>query len=362
MSMTTRLNGKDYVNWKSGNVFRSMESVSSAFSFRSSADKDNVFPIKRGDAVEIAIDDIQVMSGFVEKINPDYTYDTHDIVIAGRDTLGDFIDSTVGTIKEFEGSVGLDKIARTVLDGINLQQVKVLIADGLTINPFDAFDITSSDVGQKCFDFIESYARKRQVLVTTDGLGNLLLTRASTDVLPVILRNKVGGNDNNILGGSPSYDDSQRYNLYIARSQLNFFNLDSGTSPEEGTNQQGQAIDPEIRTSRILEFNQEESSDSQTSTQRAQWEANIRRARSLSYPVSVHGFNVSENSLWEPNKLVEVDDDFADIQSKMLIRSVRYSQGLESGSITTLDMTYSNAYTLEVEQASRDSVGEGLVL
>ena len=352
--ITVRLNGVDYTNFDRVAVYRSMEDVSGAFSFSSSANSDNLFPIKKGDALQIIVDENQVLDGFVEKLNVDYDSRNHSITASGRDKLADLIDSSVSGEKEFTGSVSLVQIAESILAGLSLSEIKV-IDETDEIKPFEETEITSAEVGENSFEFLELYARKRQVLLSTDGIGNLLMQRASTDIFKGRIRNTKPDNDqNNVLSGEFETDDTQRFNKYIAQSQLNPFSLDEGTTPEQISNQNGVAVDSAIRESRMLEFNTEESSDDFTSTERAAWEANIRRARSLSYKPKVQGHSVN-GEVWRPNILVRVQDDFAAIQATMLIRSVTYEQTLNEGSTTTLDLTYRDAYTLQAEQDEREA-------
>lgn len=352
--INVQLNGVDFKNFDRVAVFRSMEDVSGAFSFSSTANAENLFPIKKGDAVKIIVDGTQVIDGFVEKLAVSYGPGEHTITVTGRDKLADLIDSTVTGDKEFTGKVSLVEIAESILNGLSLSEIKVIDeTDG--IDPFEETEITSAEVGKNAFEFLELYARKRQVLLSTDGAGNLLMQRASTNFFPGTIRNTKPDNpQNNVKSATLESDDTSRFNQYIAQSQLNPFSLDAGTTPEQISGQDGTAKDGAIRSTRILEFNAEESSDDFTSTERAKWESNIRRARSLSYKPKLQGHSIGDE-VWKPNVLVKVVDDFCDIQATMLVRSVTYEQTLGDGSTTTLDLTYRDAYTLQAEQGRREA-------
>jgi prophage tail gpP-like protein len=358
MSLQIRLNGLDLVNFKEASVFRSMESVSGNFSLISTADEQNQLPININNAVEIVTDETTILTGFVEGIESDAAPDSHDFKATGRDILGDLVDSTVGDVKEFTGSVQLIDICRAVLDGINLNNVGIVdeTAIGITgpstsLLPFSEFDITSADIGTKGFEFLEPFARKRQVLLTTDGQGNLILARNTGIKLPVKLKT---GTDGNLKNTRKIIDNTQRYRVYTAHSQLNPIRMTAGTTPEEIVQQRGLAEDTEIRSSRIFAFNAEESSDSFTAEERAIWEANIRRAQSLSYTGTVQGHSAADGVLWLPNRLVDVEDEFNDVQATLLIRSVRYNSSIELGNTTTLEMTFNSAYTLQAEADRQD--------
>ena len=358
MSLTIQINGRDYTNWISATVSLNIETVSGAFSFTTSADRNHVLPIRVGDNVAIFADGKQVIKGFVEKSSPAYSASDHVISVDGRDVTCDFIDSTVSAEKEFAPDITLAEICRIVLDGINLKKVLVIDNAGQS-KLFD--DITSAEVGTTCFSFVEPYARKIQVLLNTDGKGNLVLNRASTELFPAKLQNSVGANDNNILSASPSYDNSQRYYKYIFQAQLNPVNLDEATTPTNIAEQEGVAIDDAIRPSRILEINSEESSDALTATERAAWELSIRRARSFTYEATVQGHSMGGKT-WQPNFILPVLDEFAGIDAQLLIKNVTFREDASTGTTTSLEMTYRDAYTLELAALQRKAEeGEGFM-
>lgn len=367
MSLQVRLNGLDLVNFIDASVFRSMISVSGAFNVGSTADEQNRLPIREDNRVELVADENTVLTGFVEGIDSGAAPDKHDFVATGRDVLGDLYDSTVGDVKEFTGSVQLQDICRAVLDGMNLTEVSVIdettlgiVGPSTPLLPFSEYDITSAGIGTTGFDFLEPFARKRQVLLTTDGLGNLILARNTGIKLPVKLKT---GKDGNLKNARKIIDNTQRFNIYTAHSQLNPIRMVPGTKPGEIVQQKGLAIDPQIRSSRIYAFNAEESSDSFTAQERAIWESNFRRASSLSYTGTVQGHSFANGALWIPNRLVDVEDDLNKINTTLLIRSVRYNSSVHLGNTATLEMTFRSAYTLQAEADTRDALNEdGLLL
>ncbi|MEK0324574.1 MAG: hypothetical protein QQN63_02625, partial [Nitrosopumilus sp.] len=75
------------------------------------------------------------------------------------------------------------------------------------------------------------------------------------------------------------------------------------------------------------------------------------RARSITATITLPG-NSANNELWIPNRLVDINDVFLNINSEMLIKSVTYSQSLSGGSTTKLDLITPDAYTLEASQSS----------
>lgn len=356
--ITVQLNGINYTNFTSITVTNNIESVSGFFNFSSTADPNNLFPIRMGDQVKIYIDGQKILTGYVEKLSVSYDDTSHSIEVSGRNILCDLVDSTVGKLKEFEGEISIISIARSVLDGIGLNSVKIVNRAG-EIAPFSSADIESAEVGEKCFEFLEKLARKKQFFWTSDGDGNLVLLRASNDLFSARLVSRVNGDGNNIKAADLATDHTKRYNEYRAQGNLNLFGLN--VPPSEASEQEGQiARDPAIRESRIMEFNAEENSDSLTSTERAIWESNIRIAKSMTYSAVVQGHS-SGGVIWPVNVLMRVDDEIANIKDQLFIKSVIFRQSIVDGTTTRLNMTYRNAFTLEAEQKARQGKEETFI-
>ncbi len=344
------MNGVEFSGFKSSSVTSSMETVSSAFSFSSTAQPGSSYPIKAGDSVTVDVDGTTRVTGSVDTVSVSYSDSSHTITIAGRDKLADLIDSTVGDTKQIVAPISLSAVCRLILDGIGLTDVQVInnIED---IEDFKEGELVSASVGEKGFEFLEKFARIRQALLTTDGLGNLVIERGSSKKLKTQLINIPRNKLSNITKGSSTVDISKRYNKYKCAGDQN---VSSGISEESFADisaQSGEAIDNDIRSSRVLEFNSEENASSETCANRATWEANVRRARSITATITVPK-NSANNELWIPNRLVDINDVFLNINAEMLIKSVQYSQTLQGGSTTTMDLITPDAYTLEASQTS----------
>lgn len=352
MALRIKINGQEHTDFQVANVMADVAAVTRAFSFLSTATKDNLFPVKINDAVEITADGVDVLQGHVESLGVSYSTSGHSINVGGRSILADLVDSTAPTQTEKIGTTLID-IAKTVMAGIGLNPDVESTAG--TIKPFE--DITSAKIGQRAFEFLESYSRKVQVLLTTDGKSTLVLARAGTEYAPASLFNVVESDTNNILRSSLNINNSERYYKYTVQSSLDPSLQKLGFAPKNITDQSGAAFDKDMRKTRQLELNAEESMSTFKCGDRAKWEANIRKANSINYTATVVGHSVN-GKLWLPNTLVKVTDDFAQVYDEMLIRSVNYAYSLDEGSTTTLRMTRRDAFTLETEQSQRDATAE----
>ena len=346
MTLAIRLNGNLYKNFTEASVTSSMEVAASTFSFKSTVGigngRANLSPVRTGDFVEIIADEkFQILAGYVDKEGVEYDSKSHVVVATGRSKTQDLIDSTVGAVKEYENASLID-IATEVCADFDIEVVSE------TSNIKSLPDIASAQVGQKAFQFLESLARKRQVLLTDDGEGRLVLTRASSELSPNGLRNIVGDSANNVLKGSRETDASKLFNEYIAQGQENPIDASQFKTPKDLAEAAGFAYDAAIRQHRRFEFYTEETTESFTLADRAAWELSIKRARSFIYRATVQGHSFN-GLLWKPNILHQIDDEFAAIFGQYLCKAVTYNYGLQ-GSTTDLVFVNKNAFTLQAEK------------
>ena len=344
MALTVEVDGTRYNQAISMSVKRSIENATGSFYLTTSSQEDNLIPVKRGSRIRIFADDQVVLTGFAETVAVQYSSTTHTISVSGRDVTADLVDSSVINALEFQGPIEFTSIIRSVLDSLNMQSVGIVNEAG-TIEPFTEIDFVSADVGERAFDFLNRYASKRQVLLTTDGRGNLLIVRGRGSRLPVRL---VYGK--NILSAMAYYDDTGRFNRYTIQSQLNPLNLDSSVAPEAISDQNGEAVDSAIRNRRVSVMESSASMESSDCIRLANLESNLRRVNGFNYTVTVQGHSIPGfDGIWTTNRSVEVEDPLTDVNGTLLIKSCKWYYSLDSGSTTELVLTYIDAYTIQAE-------------
>lgn len=347
--LSIKINGTPYKNFVSATVTASIAAMARGFSFVSTASSDNNFPVKVGDQVVITADGTQIIDGFIESLEINYNDLMHDIRVSGRSFLADFVDSTAPIIEK--SGTTLQAIAAVMLSEMGIDAT--IDNQAGTIESFGK-DISSAEIGQNALEFLESYSRKRQILLSSDGGKKMVFARTGTEKAPADLKNVRGAKDNNIIDATRTLDYSDRFYTYIVKSQLNTSVLDFLSPPKIVADQEGQSIDKQLsaRPGRKLVLNAEESSESFTAAQRAKWERNIRIGKSETYTATVVGNSVN-GKLWLPNTIVKINDEFCQLSSEMLIRDVQYDFDNNRGSQTRLTMITKNALKLDVEQTAR---------
>lgn len=342
------VNGNVYKDAINISVTRSVNNFCGYFEASSSLNVENLLPLKLGDAITVLADEKLIFNGYIEQLQVQYDSESHEISIAGRDRVCDALDSTVTGDKVFKGPTNLKSVLRAVLDAGGMSAIGIIDEAG-GIPDFGDGDTVEAEVGQTIFEFLEPYARKLQVIMTSNEDGDILLMRAGTVHSGLSLVN-----GENILQASLKKTDDKRFNKYIAKSALNPISNDDA-DPVDVVSQSGTtATDSDIRSTRVKEFNTEEDMDNDTSFNRANFEANIRRSNSLNYSCVVQGHSINDMP-FKINTIATVSDGFADIGGDLLIHTIEYKYSLNGGSLSVFQMTYKDAYTLQAQQSARDA-------
>jgi len=145
------------------------------------------------------------------------------------------------------------------------------------------------------------------------------------------------------------YDDSERYQDYTFFAQQNHAADPNADDPiEKGVFWIGNVQDQNIRTSRKYRAMAEGSQEELKLKDRSQWEANIREAKSFLYTVTMaeHSPYSYDGAPYQPNTLVTVTDEFADVDAELLIVKVTHELDNTAGSRTTLEIMSREAFVL----------------
>lgn len=350
MSFEIRVNGQPFGLWESASVNRSIDRNSGVFRFSNSAAVPlSEYPVKGGDFVEVLILGVRKVAGFVDQVTDGMDDNSHTIEVSGRDNVADLIDSSVpDNAKVSEGPISLKKLCETVVSAIGAK-IKI-IQEVPDISDFTSEDLQAAGSGETCMSYLVSFARKRQVYLVPDGSGNLVIFRpVQGDKIPAPLVHRRNGTRNNVLTYSAIRSQQNRFNKYLCRSQDNFGFDGFAEYFGDGTDRNDEVTDSQIRTSRYLEIQSEESMTDSECKKRAAEEANIRRALGTEYTPTVADIKQTDGTIWDFGQFANVVDEYADISGLFLIKSVEYAIDITKGSRTRLTCVPPDAYQVEAE-------------
>jgi len=357
------INGVPYSGFTSATASKSMEHISGSFSFNISVlDNLQKFPIQNRSKCRVLVNGKAFITGYVETIGINYDSKQHQITIGGRDKTCDIIDNTLGSELSFSAGISLENIIRKVLKNFGLEN-EIAVNSNAKLDVFDNTELNnmSAQIGESAYLFIEKFAKKRQVLLMSDGDGNILLARTPKDDerLNTVLTSSPGYQAV-ILSAVAIYDDTKRFYRYAMKSQSNVVSNGivedvHAISNDKIVSVSATAYDEAIRHTRVFNLmTHDDSYNSQADLQeRATSQANYNRATGFKYTVTVQGFSPINDParIWQPNQLILVNDDYCNIPKQLLlIKSVEFNYSIAGGSMTTLELIDKEGYSVETLQ------------
>ena len=345
------VDGKVYGGWLSVSIKRSMSSMAGSFSiaFTDRWHGQQVpWSIPAGAACRVTVAGKTVVTGYVDSVQASHSALSRTLSVTGRDVTGDLVDCSaeVSTFVQLPFVTIAKKLCAPY-------GVKVVDQAG-TDYVIDRFVV---QIGESVFQSLERAAKLAGVLLTTDGEGALVVTRAglggqADDALVT------GGN---VLSISLTHDASQLYSEITIKSQVTA----GGQSKYDLTFSQpastvtrtvaSSGIDGVDRYRPLVLISESQASESRC-RQRAQWEAGHRQALARKLVVTVQDWTQRSGALWSPNATVRVRDEHMRIDEDWLIDEVEYRLSGD-GSITQLTLVGPGAFDVLPEIPAAQSEG-----
>lgn len=346
--LIVHIDGKVFTFWTKATIARSIErgaysfelTLTDSFEQDVSKTKNPARTIKEGMSVSVFINDEQILTGYIDDVNPSYNKTSHSLSVTGRSKIADLIDcSTVG--KQFKSGQTFLQIAKGLCADFD---INIIVDDSAKVaanEPFKANHML--DVGQTIWDFLEGLARIKAVLLISNSAGDLVITRAGTKLADVAL---VLGQ--NIEAASGTFSDRAVFSEYTvcsqqANSPVLILDSVANTQPKATVANAGIRHRPFVISS-------DNPADIATCKTRAEWQKNVSEGRSQSVVYTVTGWRQKPNGeLWTPNQLVAVDDSWMGWNDQRLIVEARIILDSESGSSTEVMVMPKGAFDLVPE-------------
>lgn len=330
-----------YAGWKRASITRSLDAVSGRFDLETidrwdaKTQRWTIFP---GDRCQVKIDDIPLITGWVDKAAPSYSKDAHAIQISGRDRTGDLVDcSAVVAGNELRG-LTLAGIASAIARPFGIKVVEQ-VASG------EGFPVFAIQPGETCWEAIERAARQRFMVVTTNGLGDLVIADIGAERAHDAL---IEGQ--NIKEAAGNYDNTQRFSEYIVRGQS--IPANDGWDPARAA-VESRSTDDNVKRYRPKILQPETQASDGSAANRAELEAATRAAKSTKVTVTVQGWTQTNGELWPLNALVQIRSPMLSLDTELLISSVKFSIDDSQGFTTELELTRPDAYLLGQRKAKK---------
>ena len=199
-----------YEGWTSVSVTHSIESAASNFDL-SLTDRWSVTqqarPVRPGTACALSLEGQPLVSGFIDAARPSYDAKKRSLSVSGRAKTCDLIDCSLPMEGGQFKAQSLVQLAKVFCAPFGIEVVNTVA---------EAHRPLGSDwqlePGETGFESLERAARFARCLLTCDPTGRLVITRASTEVLPIHLRH-----GEQILEASADYDHRDRFSEYVVK-------------------------------------------------------------------------------------------------------------------------------------------------
>lgn len=330
------VNGISYGGWKSIRVHRGIEEMAGTFDLSVSelwAEQTTPREIATNDAASIVVGGRTLITGFVDAVSVSYDASSHETTVRGRDAAGDLCDSSAIYKTGRWRNATILQIARDLCAPFRV----TVRADVDVGGPFKEWAVQE---GETVHDCIERAARHRGLLLISDGMGGIVLTRPTTK--PAVVTLELGVN---IRSASTENRADQRFSQYVVKGQTSG---DDSSSGEAVSAQKVSIGDPGMGRYRPLVIVAEDQADIATLKKRAEFERTVRAARGLRCSVFVQGWSTPEGGLWSPNTRVRLVDPFSRVKRELLIAEVDLVLD-EQGERTELLLTIPEAYNVLAE-------------
>ncbi len=356
-----QINSEKFSGFETVRVQKDMTSVVDEFlitySVRETNDSSRRNPvnlIRAQDDIQIFIDDNKILTGFIDSLSTSYDTESRVVNIQGFSKTIDLVESDIlGDTYSIED---LETLTQEIFKNNNITDINIINNLGslpikVKNDVFGGFyDFKSPKESNKIkqitkiFDYLDKYANQAKVLLRTDKDGNLVFEREEQIVTIGNLLSLKNNSNNNIKSAS------------YGASVSSFFRNNDLFTEEKNDSFTGGALTPNgsyidilARPGRRIRTQKNFVEESPNLNEIAKWEANIRRSQAMNYACTVQGYYNDEKSqsLWEPNKLVKVNDDKCLVEGQFLIKGVTYDKSVDNGSTTTLDIVNRGTFNLD---------------
>lgn len=355
-TVTVIVNGAPYQGWKMVQVNQSFDNVSGDCTLTISEKRGEPLPIKVGHKVQVLMGPTPTITGHVHEVDGSQAWKTHEIILKIRDQTQDFVDSTLGPGHEYKPPIKLADMLRKGLGKMGLGKIGVI--DKVNPDEFGPAEVPVGAIDDLGHTFFDKWAGKRQVVMNTDGKGNIVIDRnkkkRGSGFLWSVFENDPTSAMNNTTEVKYKKTDTGRFNTTAVAAQKSHADMkhwesrDKGDKPAQAnplSKKWGMATDTGVRPERRKHVRGSKGLNSGSPKKGAKWRSNLSKARGFQYSAKVVGFAMPGGELWWPGYIIQVRDDHWEIADELFITAVRFHKDWSKGATTEVICTYNDAFT-----------------
>ncbi len=366
--VTVLINGAPYVGWKKVTAKVSFDECAGEATLCISAQPGVPLPIHLGDEAVIIFGTTPVITGNVREVSGGHEWQSHDIEVHIRDRTQDFVQSTIGPkLPKMDPPIALKDVLTNTLGTMGLSRIGVI--DKVNPPPYGPAEVVQGAIDDRGFNFADRWAQKRQVLMTSDGKGNLVIDRNMKRRGPGMVHKGPPDDPlNNVLKDTYKNSDLERENTTGCCGQKSTNDKKHWESKPKGEQtaqadplQQhwGYAVDTAIRPELKMHYRGGRGIDGETPEKSAAWRASVARGRGFQYGATLQGFDAAPGVIWWPGFIVPVYSWAWEIADDLLIKDCTFEKDWEGGSRTTLTLVPGDSFSDQAQASAAPSRGGG---
>jgi prophage tail gpP-like protein len=326
------VNGAIYENFRQVEIKKSIENLSSSYSFKIT--QPDIFNFIPGNTIKILIANQPIITGYLESVSIDGSDTSFDILINGRDKTADLIDSSaVFTSSEFTNLSYL-QFAQKLTTNF---KINIISKTEKANTKFSKITLQQGTV----FEELEREARRIGVFLYSDINGDLVIDEIGNSINQTRLVCP-----GNIIKFNSDVDISSRFSEYTIKGQQTSANDDSLTADQQ-VSVRAKCQDQNIERYRPFVLIASGAINTAQAKARIEWEAAVRAARSQTLSIQLDGWTDSGANLWQVNQLIAVDIAPIRFRKYMLIKSISFTYDEITGQTTDLELVHPDSYLPE---------------
>lgn len=317
-------NGLKFPYWTSATISRSVGSVAGSFTLNLASNDAHGQRLRLwlGDLVQIDLDGVPVLKGFVNKISPSVSSGSHSLTISGNEISCDLVKCGVEGFLEWKNKTA-DAIIQDICGRYGIGFFNPYnVSFGKPIKNF------SVDPGATAVEAIGKLCNERGILPMSNGTGQIYVIKPSAASRGPNLQEGV-----NLLSFNADYSADDCFSDY--------FVFGTGKAKKKV---QAHVQDKNVERYRPFILVDANATEKETVENRANWERNTRQSKSMVFKCSVQGWS-HEGGLWKPGTIcgLYAPSIFVDEPLDLLVSQVNYTFG-NGGSVTNLSLVQPQSY------------------
>lgn len=327
------IDGEAWRGWTGVQIERYIDAMSGAFRLDLTTkwfDIQVSRPIAPGMWADLTIGGETVITGRIRDVEPSYDAHSNGVAVVGHDATHRLVTCSA-LPRQYAGASLFD-----VITDIAAPFGVFVVSQAALGAPLSRFVVED---GETAFEAIDRACRMRGVLPTTNGAGQLLLTRAGQGGATAAVRGGWGGN---VLSATGRYTDDGRFNEIVVKAQRP--GTDDDADESAAAHVIAEAVDDGVSGYAPLIIIAGDPLDTAAAQMRADWERSVRRGRARRVSATVQGWRDGDGALWRVNTLVPYQDSILQVDAELLVAAVQFSRD-DRGTLTTLQLVDPQAFT-----------------